>query len=204
MQKKLVIFDFDGVLVDTLEACFSIASSVNENLSLDEYRTFFEGNIYEAKRLDGGEPRKYIPEFFERYDTATRRLVIPSPLKDLVKKFAGEYALAIVSSTPTDLIRNILARENLADCFKEILGSDIHNSKVIKIKMLLDQYSIAPVETIFITDTLGDIREGEKCGVRSIAVVWGFHERERLERGNPVAIVENASELQSAIEKALS
>ena len=62
------------------------------------------------------------------------------------------------------------------------MGGDIHRSKVAKIQMILKKHGIKPAEAIFITDTLGDMREAIKCGVLSIGVTWGFHEKERLQK----------------------
>ena len=79
------------------------------------------------------------------------------------------------------------------------MGGDIHRSKVAKIQMILKKHGIKPAEAIFITDTLGDMREAIKCGVLSIGVTWGFHEKERLQKGNPFVIVETPQELPKAI-----
>ena len=62
---KLIIFDFDGVLVDTLEINFSINKKADPNINLKEYVSHFEGNIYEA--IKAGK-KKHIPDFFEQYN----------------------------------------------------------------------------------------------------------------------------------------
>ena len=46
---------------------------------------------------------------------------------------------------------------------------------------------------------LGDLLEAHKAGIKSIAVDFGFHERERLEKGNPAKIISDFSELPEAI-----
>ena len=45
---KLIIFDFDGVLVDTLIMNYEISKEVNENLSMTDFRSLFNGNIYDS------------------------------------------------------------------------------------------------------------------------------------------------------------
>lgn len=79
----------------------------------------------------------------------------------------------------------------------------MHGSKIIKINSILKKYNIEPNDTVFITDTLGDIKEAKECGVKSIAVTWGLHDRETLEKGNPVAIIDDPRELLRVIEKVL-
>ena len=65
--------------------------------------------------------------------------------------------------------------------------------------MVFDEYKIGYKDCIFVTDTLGDIKEAIKCNVQSIAVTWGFQPKERLLKGNPYAIVETPEELFAAI-----
>lgn len=69
--KKIVMFDFDGVLIDTLIPCYTINSEANEGLELEEYISFFDGNIHNSVRKNG-EPRKYNPNFLELYNLYTR------------------------------------------------------------------------------------------------------------------------------------
>lgn len=199
---KLVIFDFDGVLVDTLGIVYSIHQECDDNLSLEEFKSYFNGNFFETKKPDG-TPKKMHSDFKGSYDLKSRNIVIPDILKLVVKKLSQNYLLAIVSSTYTESIKKILIRDGVLDCFKEILGADVNRDKVIKTNSVLEKYNILPKDTVFITDTLGDIKEAEKCGVKSIAVVWGFHDKKTLEAGNPVAIIDNPADLLSAIESML-
>lgn len=170
---KLVIFDFDGVLVDTFSICFSLSAECNDNLSLEDYRSFFRDNIYNTTRSDG-TPMNYRADFHEKYEEQTRELKVPEELKKLLKKLALKHTLAIVSSTPTLMIKGILDREDVLSCFKDIFGSDLHKSKVVKIKMLLEKYKTTPLDALFVTDTTGDIIEARECKVESIAVPWAI------------------------------
>ena len=67
--------------------------------------------------------------------------------------------------------------------------------------MLLDKYKITSEDAVFITDTVGDIVEARECGVRSIAVSWGFHEIETLEKARPAKIVSTPADLLRAIKE---
>ncbi len=120
---------------------------------------------------------------------------------DVIKSLTENYPLIIVSSTITSPIREYMEGHRATSYFKEIMGNDVHKSKVEKIKMIFDKYGVGPNNCVFITDTLGDIREAEKTGVKSIAVTWGFHDKETLARGNPITIVDKPEELLIEIEK---
>jgi len=75
----------------------------------------------------------------------------------------------------------------------------MNKSKVEKFKYLFKKYKLKPEDCIFITDTLGDILEGNKVGVRTIAVDFGFHKRDRLEKGKPFKIVSSFDEILKVI-----
>lgn len=197
-NKKIVMFDFDGVLVDTLIHSYTITQETNENLSIEEYKTFFNGNIHDASRKNN-QSVKYDPEFHQKYRHLVREIKIPDVLKQGIVELAQFYMLVIVSSTLSESIKEILVREGIEGSFEDILGADIHPSKVFKIKTVLEKYTATPDDCVFVTDTLGDIQEATECDVRTIAVTWGFQERENLEKGNPLAIIDDPSALADTI-----
>jgi len=116
-----------------------------------------------------------------------------------LKELGGDYTLIVISSTFTSPIGQYLQKYNLAHYFDEIMGGDVHKSKATKINMVLEKYKVTSADCVFITDTLGDMKEAAACDVKSIGVTWGFHERERLERGEFFAIADSLKELSEGI-----
>src|SRR3989338_1472152 len=198
---KLILFDFDGVLVDTFIVSYEISKETNENLSLHMFRSLFNGNIYNS--LKNNPKVKQHPKFFERYEEQSREFKVPQPLQDIIFELNKDYKLAIVSATQSALITKILKQANVLECFSDILGGDIHTSKVVKNKMLLEKYKITSENAVFITDTTGDIAEARECGIKSIAVTWGFHEEENLQKANPAKVVSTPEDLLKALEEIL-
>lgn len=191
------MFDFDGVLVDTLMLSYEISGEVNTDVSLDEYKNAFNGNIHAA--LGKGKFKMPHPNFPERYHERTRELLVPSEIQTLVRDLSTRATLAVVSSTESRSIKKILERASLLDCFSDILGSDVDSSKVAKIKSLLTMYSINPPDTVFVTDTCGDVYEARETGVPAITVTWGFQTREMLEKSQPFRIVDTVRDLEEAL-----
>jgi len=70
--------------------------------------------------------------------------------------------------------------------------------------MILDKYRINPHETLIITDTAGDIKEANDVGVRSIGVIWGVHDEDKLAQVNPHFVAKEPSELISGIKAVLN
>lgn len=196
---KLILFDFDGVLVDTLIMNHQISKEINKDLSLSAFRDLFNGNIFDS--IKNSSTVKQHPRFFERYEEQYRELEIPQELKNLIYKLSKNYILTIISATPSALITKILKQANISQYFLDILGGDIHTSKVVKNKILLEKYKVSSEDAVFITDTVGDIIEARECGIRSIAVTWGFHEIETLEKAKPAKIVSTPFDLLQAIKE---
>ncbi len=78
-------------------------------------------------------------------------------------------------------------------------------SKVEKFRMMEEKYGVRKNDMLFITDTLGDIREADKAGVPTIAVTWGAHDTSYFHREpheNLIGVVSTVAELENFILKA--
>lgn len=199
--QKIVLFDFDGVLVQTFEMCYQINLNEYPHMTLEEYRDLFNGNVYaELSKYDKkvGHTREF--DFFGTYSPLLMKHQPVAGIASILHALAGKHPLIIVSSTLNSPIQDYLSQHDLSKYFAEILGSDFETSKVKKIQNVITRYGVASQNAVFVTDTLGDIREAQKVGVGSIGVTWGFHQRERLIKGNPAAVVEHPNNLLAAIE----
>ncbi len=199
---KLIIFDFDGVLVNTEKLSYQIQTIKNKDFTWERFQEYSFGNFHESydKAVKEG---KHIPadDFYGSYKKGLGVMTIQDVLHDAILSLASNYRLAIISSTNSSFISDFLAKESLSPCFSDILGADIHISKVFKINAILKKYDLSSNEAVLVTDTLGDIKEANECKVRSIAVTWGLHDRAVLEKGNPVKIIDDPQNLIKAIQE---
>ena len=198
-HKKFVLFDFDGVIADSFALAYDVAKTLHPPLGADQYRTLFEGNIYDGiKTLPGGmDPDEYFKLFEPR---AKNEIDIKPGIADIIATLAERYTLVIVSSTITMPIREFLDRHRLLHHFAWIMGKDVHASKVEKMRMIFEKYGIGADDCVFITDTLGDMREAKEHEMGTIGVSWGFHAHETLEKGIPFRIVDTPAELHDAVD----
>ena len=203
-NKKLVIFDFDGVLANTIPFCLRLHQESNKNFSLEKLREICLGNFLDGINKIKQEDGHIVPDdFHDKYRVEAEKIRMEDVLKETVESLSKNYILTIVSSSPTISIKKFLEREKMDIYFSDILGTDIHENKTVKIISLLKKYEILSDKAIFVTDTLGDIIEGNKCDVKSIAVTWGLHERGILEKGNPAVIIDDPRDLVNSIQNIL-
>ena len=193
---RAIIFDFDGVLEDTFEFCYGIAKTSNPNLTEEKYRQMFTGNFYA-----GLDKTDFVltENFDEKYEKQLEKREIDPELKDIVEKLAQEYKCFIISSSSGVVIENYLRRNDILDCFEKTLGYEVAKSKVEKFGMIFAEYDLNNEDCVFVTDTLGDVLEGNAVGVKSIGITGGFHEEEMLSKGEPYKIVNSFEELFSEI-----
>ena len=201
-SKKIILFDFDGVLVDSFETNFKVTKKFasNSNFSENNYKKLFEGNIYKESFKNG---MKRSDKFLLLNSYALEVLQLPAieGICNMLKELSCKYKLIIISSGLSSYIKDWLLDRGLNNYFVEVLGADIHESKVEKIKMVFEKYGTNNNNCLFITDTLGDLREAEMAGIKSLAVTYGFHEEHTLLKGNPIGLINKPEDIEIEVKK---
>lgn len=204
MMNSLFLFDFDGVLVDSLDLYAEAVARCLERIgtpivkSKEDYLVLFDGNFYESMAARGVDLAAFAQ---------AAREILPRIDYDAMKPFAGlipvlealqkNHYLAVISSNGYRTIRAMLTRFGFDPYFREIFGSDFHFSKKEKIDHALKKYAIPREKAFYIGDTAGDIVEARAAGVLSVAVTWGWHDRERLVAVHPDFVVDTPEGLLS-------
>ncbi len=195
---KAIIFDFDGVITDTFDLCVQITREHIRPVTKKLFRDSHDGNVYENGVIVFSE--KETKKFWRCYRERISHDHL-FPVKSQIKNLSEKSKLFIVSSTLGRIIEEYLSRTGMAECFENVLGSDTHESKVEKFKMIFKKHKLAPEDCVFVTDTLGDLREANRVGIPSVAVTWGFHGKTRLKKGRPDVMIHDFEDLTEAVEK---
>jgi len=196
-ERDLFLFDFDGVLADSLDLYAEAVARCLERIGTpivkdrEDYLALFEGNFYESMAARGVDLAAFAQAAQEimpgiDYD-AMRSFDGLIPILESLKK---DHLLAVISSNGSRTIRRMLERFGFEPYFEEVLGSDFLFSKKEKIDHALAKYGIPPERTFYIVDTTGDIVEARAAGIRTVAVTWGWHSRERLVAARPDFLVD--------------
>jgi phosphoglycolate phosphatase len=192
-----LIFDFDGVLGNTYQINFSVSKFFDPKISEQDFKDHHNGNVFEKPIIQFKDSD--FPTFFKKQ----RRMFTEKelfPVTRMLQKLSKGYTLFIISSTSDENIIHFLKLKNLDTYFEAIHGATTHLSKTHKFKMIFENYNLDASQCMFITDTIGDIKEAQKVGVKSIAVTWGYHDEELLAKEKPYKIAHTPAELVQIIE----
>ena len=190
-MSALVMFDYDGVIVDSFEifsACFMKACHQNNFYELNspgKVLALFEANVFEALLafgLDDLAINRILETFQSDIGAYQNDLRLFDGMPDTLKKISANNKIVIITSNVTMAAKRVL-QNNGADCFEDILGAEMEKSKVKKIRMTMARYTGLPA--YYVGDTKGDMIEGRKAGAITLAALWGWHTFKKLEEGSP-------------------
>lgn len=196
-KDRLFLFDFDGVIVDSLDFYEESSGLCFERMGFhavatrDDFLDLFEDNFYAAlvkKGLDVSEFDRVAKQVDHKVDFS---MIVPFyEMTAVLEELAKNNILVVVSSNSRKDIDQILSRYDFAHYFDGILSADFMRSKVDKILHAMEQWNMGKEKTYFVGDTVGDIKEAREAGVHTIAVTWGWHSKERLTKADPDYLVE--------------
>lgn len=190
---KLIVFDYDGVLMDTFKLTKDIYLEISERFKLDlpdddaYFRELFELDFRETlKKLDLGSPEKsrIVDDIFRqglrKYDSEVKPYgYIPLVLDTLSKK----YDLAIATNNMRFELEYRLKKFNMYKYFKAIFTSEDGELKPHPdlLQKCFLKFGVAPSDAAFVGDMDGDIMCGKAAKVgKMVAVTYGYHEKHRL------------------------
>lgn len=203
MHRKLLLFDFDGVIFDSFDAMSPLVTK-HWGTTPEEQREVHNQNVFvmtgDETPEDIALEEARIAAFYAEADRVLPDTCVVFPgMREVLPQLAVDYRLFVVSSSLSSTITKVLEKCGLAECFSGIYGMENERSKVKKIHAILAAAAKHPRESLFITDTLGDVREARHAGVDAIAVTWGFHDKARVREGEPWDICDDPAELPNKI-----
>jgi len=208
----LIIFDFDGVLADTLNDLIRFGQEVCDELGIKHVVKKDDlSNLEIMSFTSFGQacevPENLVDEFVQsclkRFAEKKSPPAIFNGLRNIVRHFAINNTIAIITTNSSQNVNAFLFEHGLDEYIHAVYGVDIPGSKAQKISIARNQFSAdAKRESVFMVgDSLSDIRAAKEASVTSIAVTWGHQSLEHLFRGDPDYVVRFPQDLIEVIEK---
>jgi len=213
-MKKLVIFDLDGTILDTIS---DITNSMNYVLNYlggtlidDETmkavakkgrRYIFETAV--GHPIENEKYQEYVKLYNDHYFINKNILTKPfDGIVPLLNQLKKEGFLLAVCSNKLHNATSSLIEEVFPDMFDYVIGS---SDKILRkpnpdmIIHVLDKLNVQKENAIFVGDTVADIKAAIRAEVYHIAVLFGFGEEKDFLEHQPNRLVSNVNDIYPII-----
>jgi phosphoglycolate phosphatase-like HAD superfamily hydrolase len=200
---KVIIFDFDGTLADTIDILLSITNRLSAEFG---FKSATKEELAQLSNLTSWQILQYSGISIFKFPLLIRKLKaelhseIPKiklfwGIKEVVWELKNlGFQLGIITSNSRDNVLEALEINGLQDTFTFIYsGSTFGKHKVIN--RWLKREHINPEEVVYVGDEIRDIDAARKTGIKIIAVSWGFNSQEALAAHHPDYLIERPQEL---------
>lgn len=210
MQRRFVLWDLDGTLVDSGADIARAANAACVDLGRDpiteaRVRSLIgEGARALLDKLLGEDApeslrAQALARFFEHYERDLVVATAPYPGIDaLVRSLAGRQGIA--TNKPGAMSRRIVEAMGWSDLFVSHVGvGDVPNRKPAPDSVLraLELAGVDRTQCVFVGDSPIDLATSRAAGVDFIAVSWGMRPRHELIEAT--CIVDSVAELEEAL-----
>lgn len=211
MSTKLIVFDWDGTLMDSEARIVACMQAAITDLALEERTPQQISNIIglglreSVETLFPGSSNSLFQKLVDRY--RYHFLVgdrTPSPVFDGVEALLAElaqrdYFLAVATGKGRAGLDKVLDETGLHHYFHATRCADETFSKPHPQMLLelMDELGVEAHSTLMIGDTEYDLQMAQNCRAKSLAVSYGVHDKQRLLDCQPLACVDTIQELHS-------
>ena len=209
---KLVIFDLDGTLLDTLE---DLAISTNQALAqngfpqhdTEAYR-FFVGNgitkLMERALPEDQRNEKTVlrvrQDFVDYYSMHNMDYTKPYPgIPELIDDLQKQgLRMAVASNKYQAATGKLIDRYFPAGTFAAVHGQREEippKPDPTIVRNILTETGSTSADTLYVGDSSVDMRTAANSGLRSVAVTWGFRPRKELEENGAMFVIDRPEQL---------
>ncbi len=208
MSVKVMIFDFDGTLVDTFETLLKIVERLADEFG---YPAPTAEKIEHLKNLPSRQIIKNVDVDLIKIPSLLRRVklelnkeisniqLISGMQPALIELKHQGIQLGIITSNSKENVLAVLQKHHLENCFDFIYGETSIFGKHQTINKVLKQIKIPHDEIIYVGDETRDIVAAKKSKIKAIAVSWGFNSKQALQAQNPDFLIDRPESLASCL-----
>ena len=193
MSVKLVVWDFNGTIVDDVELCYEIETKMlqerhMQTYTLEQYRDTFCFPVIEYYYKMGYtfEEESYEDisvEFNQLYDEGFPSLKVMDDFIETIESFqVNGMENVIISASRQDKLLEQCHQLGISSYFKKILGTDnlLGSSKVEIAKQFMKEHKVLPEECMYIGDSLHDVETATAMGISTIHLVARGHQSKKV------------------------
>lgn len=208
MRKTGIIFDFDGVIINSYKVQEMAYQEVYDNLEKEYKPTFQDFLSHSGNSLKNifdilGIPQEMIKLYVDKSRELINEISLHSDMEQLLI-FLNSHQASCALLTGKESMRTyeILNKFKLKEHFQEIVCSDqLSHAKPHPegVKICTERMGKRKEEMLIIGDAVNDIKCGKNAGITTIAVLWGEGKKEDFVREDADFIVSDKDELQELL-----
>lgn len=208
-QAKLIVFDWDGTIMDSVAHIVSSLHLSIQDLALpaktdEQLKDIIGLGLREALHAlypEGSDDdltaltQRYREYFF---DPASDKSELFGGARELIHELQAEgYLLAVATGKGRNGLDKVLSETGMAEYFPVTRCADETQSKPHPQMLLeiMDYYGVNASETIMIGDTEYDLQMAKNAVAGSIGVTYGVHDKKRLLNCSPLTCVDSVQDL---------
>ncbi|MBT3817085.1 MAG: HAD-IA family hydrolase [Candidatus Magasanikbacteria bacterium] len=198
---KLIIFDYDGVIVDSFPNVHSVYQIICEKLgkscpdNLEDFKKVYGHSSLECyANLSFTEEERVKGNMMFKEEILKKDAKPFDGIIEVLKELHKSYKLVVISSSYKEEVEQKLEKFGILNLFDFILAKENHIGRFEKtgsIKKVMENLAIKSNEVLLIGDRNVDFIEGEKAGLNNILLVeygWGYDLKEIPEYTQKVLI----------------
>jgi pyrophosphatase PpaX len=207
----VVLFDLDGTVIDSGGIILaSMRHATREVLGREyadeELMRAVVGPGLEAQ-MQAFDPER-VDELVRVYrahnEPLHEELVCCAGMEHVLERLQADgRRLGVVTAKRRSTVELAFEHVPLGHLFEAIVGgdeTDRHKPDPEPLLLAAERLGARPEDTVYVGDSPFDVRAAKAAGMGSVAVTWGrIHDRSRLEREQPDAIVDTAEELLAVV-----
>ncbi len=208
MPYSLVVFDWDGTLMDSTHSIVAAIQGACRDLDLPvpsaSQASWVIGLSLESalRRAVPDLTNAMVPRFLERYRVhyllRDPELKLFDGIRELLTGLAQRNVqLAVATGKSRIGLNRALAASGLGDVFQATRTADETFSKPnpTMLNEIMAELDVTPDRVVMIGDTSHDLLMATNASVHGVGVAYGAHTRKELEGCAPRVIVETVAEL---------
>jgi phosphoglycolate phosphatase len=207
MSYKLLVFDWDGTIIDSAATIAECIRDASRELGLEvpdrERATHVIGlGLHDAMRMAvPGLPAERYPEFVASYRKhfleRKGSMQLFGGMRQLLEDLSKEHLLAIATGKSRRGLDHDLEFHSLKPLFAASRCADETNPKPHPAMLLeiIEELSCLKDEVLMVGDTSHDLEMARAAGVDALAVTYGAHAEEGLRACGPLGCLSSVTQL---------